>query len=113
MEISGKIVISGDAVIDSAAEIHQKFLDARENNTSIVLDTAGMTSCDVSFLQLLGSLCRTLGNSGRSIEFFDNKVSEHLIEAVKDAGYSYKEQCSSFANRECLFKRMQDAGVTK
>ena len=100
---SATVTISGDAVIDSAALLHQTFCKALDSRLSVAINTDAITECDLSFIQLIGSLCHSLEKDKRTLTFQDNHAAEPVCAAVRNAGFHFREHCTRAAGRECLF----------
>lgn len=103
------VILDGEVGIDNAAQIHATLSEAHATRLPVALETAGLTGCDVSFLQLIGATCRTLGASGINLLLYRDEVSDVLRDAVQKAGYHFKEHCATFANRECFFAKLATA----
>jgi len=95
--------VEGDAVVDCATALHISFCEALDTQAQVVLDTDRVTECDLSFLQLMGSLCHSLSKGERSLTLYQDRVSEVVRKAIHDAGLQYRENCVRLNNRECLF----------
>ena len=98
-----EVTIEGSAVIDTAARMYQVFAEALDSQVSVVLDTSKITECDVSFIQMVHSLCSTLCKGGRTLEFRSDSISDPVCRIIKAIGFNYQEQCSCTNNRSCIF----------
>lgn len=58
---------SGSATIRQAAEAHARLLSALSGEGPLALDVTGVTSADLSFIQLLESARRTFAEAGRAL----------------------------------------------
>lgn len=97
--------IEGDAVIDNTVSIHQLFIDAAENQNPVVLDLEKITSCDITFIQLICSLCYSLIRGGRSLEFFQSNIPQYFTDILKISGFQFRCNCTRFENTGCVFTK--------
>ncbi len=84
----------GAMVIDSAAGVCQVMRDALNSGLSVHLDMGGVTECDITFVQMVASLCRSLNANGRSLGFVDGLKAPAFEEALRVLGFCGGIECS-------------------
>ncbi len=77
--------MSGCLTVESAGGIRDAMLKSLKTGSDIMLSGQGMETIDVSFIQLVVSLRKTLEAGGRRLEI-DSEVREILKKAATDAG---------------------------
>lgn len=97
------IYIEGSAVIDSATQLHKIFKDAFDCGLPVILNLDKTTDCDLSFIQLIGSLCYSLHKEGRALNFYQNNIPVAISESIKTMGFHFRCKCTRIINVECLF----------
>jgi anti-anti-sigma regulatory factor len=98
-----RVSVIGDATIQFASDIRNKFLEILKEKKSIELDTSDLGIADVSFLQLLGSLHRSLHGKKLSLTFSNNTLSEPVRRTADQAGF-FKTKISAIVPEEnCPF----------
>lgn len=99
------VTISGAAGIDTAGQIHQKFLEAYESGFPVVLDLSKTSECDGTFVQLVSSLCFSLKKGGRSLDFRGEGLPDPIFEVVRILGFNFQKNCTRTDASECLFSK--------
>ncbi len=80
------IKISGDATINFIGELKNEFLKFLDEK-NIIFDLAGITECDLSFIQLLISLNNHLIKNKGKIKILKEKLSEKFTTRFKTCGF--------------------------
>ena len=102
------VFLKGDALIDDAAEIHRRMVEAVDTHRSLVIDVSNITQCDVSFLQILLSCGRTLAAGGRTLKLRSDPVPTPVCETVVATGFSCSEFCSFHTDAGYTCGRTED-----
>ncbi len=97
LELAGKLTIPRASEL--AASIGQMLA---EEEHAAVLDLAGVTAADVSFLQILCAAHRSALRDGKS--FSVASPSQELLRTVRTAGFERKQPCSQCAGDTCLWQ---------
>lgn len=103
---SAIVYISGAATIDAAAQIHQCFLEALDSQCPVVLDASGLTECDVSFVQLVASLCSALAKVGRTLESHNHAQIQIVQQVAAHIGFQHHHECIRKNSTDCLLAKL-------
>jgi anti-anti-sigma regulatory factor len=106
---NGKAIVhvEGSVVIDTTTQLHQTFSEALESQLSVILDIDKTTDCDSTFVQLISSLCYTLNQGGRTLEFGLKPMPEPISQTIKAIGFHFRCNCTRMKNVECLFTKVE------
>ncbi len=96
------IELDGNLDIQTARELKEKLLGAHQAEGDVTLDFGRVTGADVSGLQLLCSLHRTLTVENRQLAP-RGTMPEGLKKAVQESGYARERGCVRDTNRSCLW----------
>ncbi len=96
------IQLDGDLDIQRALELKEKLLRAHRAQGDVTIDFGRVTGADVSGLQLLCSLHRTLTVENRQLAL-RGAMPEGLKQAVRESGYERERGCVRDTNRTCLW----------
>jgi ABC-type transporter Mla MlaB component len=98
----GKVLaLSGDLTVSTAESLKTTLMDAMKNTDNLLLNLAGITSADISCLQIVCSAHRKAINSKRSITIDDNP-SIFFRDALGDSGFLRQKGCLSEMQEKCL-----------
>ncbi len=98
-----RISFSGNANIQAAAEIHDAFEKAVGFRKNVELNTEKVSSADISFLQLLASLFRSLHANKHSLLFHNDSLSDAVRKTSEISGF-FKSRSSTVVPQEnCPF----------
>lgn len=96
------IELDGNLDIQRALELKEKLLGAHQAQGDVTVDFDRVTGADVSGLQLLCSLHRTLTVENRTLSL-SGAMPEGLKQAVLESGYARERGCVRDSNRTCLW----------
>lgn len=96
------IELDGKLDIQRALEMKEKLIGAHQAQGDVTVDFGRVTSADVSGLQLLCSLHRTLTVENRQLAL-RGTMPEGLKQAVRESGYVRERGCVRDTNRTCLW----------
>ncbi|RKX75755.1 MAG: hypothetical protein DRP87_13795 [Spirochaetes bacterium] len=104
---NGKIVLKlkGEASIENAEKIHKSFLQFINNNETLLLDLDEVEKVDISFLQILAALCKTLNEKKGEILFLTS-LPKPLEEALIISGYFRYKHCIFDHGKSCWINEM-------
>ena len=89
-----KVGITGDATVQNAGKIHQKLTALLEDKKSIEINTAEITSADLTFLQIIEAAYKSLNSLGLKLTFTDNEVSEPIQAIIRKTGFFHSKMYS-------------------
>ncbi len=95
------LILSGDLIVSSTELLKTTIIDAMKNTDNLVLNLAGITSADISFLQIVCSIHKKAINSNMSIKIDDNP-SIIFKDALKDSGFLRQKGCLTETQERCL-----------
>jgi anti-anti-sigma regulatory factor len=96
------LIVNGQLTIACATEFKDALIKLYESSKSLFLDLENVSSIDTSCLQLLCAAHKSSMNSDRTIEIKD-ELSEHLKQAVTDAGYIRNGNCNTDSASSCFW----------
>jgi anti-anti-sigma factor len=95
-----KLKIEGDMTIQNAEAIKSAFIELINNAVNLDLSISSTTDIDVSGLQLLCSVHRTLKKLNKNF-IISTPIPETLKEIIKTAGYYKSKGCFTDDNKIC------------
>ena len=96
------IELDGNLDIQRALELKDRLLGAHQAQGDVTVDFGRVTGADVSGLQLLCSLHRTLTFEDRQLAL-RGAMPEGLKQAARESGYARERGCVRDTNRTCLW----------
>jgi anti-anti-sigma regulatory factor len=96
------VELSGTLDIQRSLELKETLLRAHRSEGDVTIDFGKVASADVSALQLLCSLHRTLTVESRQLSL-SGAMPEGLKQAVRETGYARERGCVRDTNRTCLW----------
>ncbi len=103
------ITIEGSADIDSINQIHSIFSKAAASNFPVVLNIENTENCDITFVQLISSLCYSLHSTGRKLQFSQNTIPDQLFNTIKASGFLLRCKCTRIDKVDCPFSKLTSA----
>ncbi len=94
--------VSGDISIQNAQECLEALRDFQGGGNRLILDLAGVTSADISFLQLICSLHRTCLRAGQKLTLAGT-MSETFKTILEVSGYRRLKACTFGGDNPCLW----------
>lgn len=95
--------LDGDLGIQRASELKKVLLEAQDGVKNLILNLEGVTGADVSGLQLLCALHRTVVKENKGLTVTGD-ISPSFGQAVRDAGYERERGCPRDRDQSCLWK---------
>ena len=89
---SMRLVCSGNATVDAAAEIQEVLIDSLEKTKTVVIDVGAIGKVDISFLQLLVSAEKTAQQKKKSIKIDPTSYSQPLIDVAVKTGFCREQE---------------------
>jgi ABC-type transporter Mla MlaB component len=99
------LILNGEANIQCAADFRDVLIKLQESEGNILINLAGMTGADISFMQLLCSAHRSSVKLNKCLKV-TGSIPSWLKQAAKDAGYE-KEVCSIDMGGYCLWAKIR------
>ncbi len=96
------VELDGNLDIQRALELKETLLGAHRAEGDVTVDLGRVTGADVSALQLLCSLHRTLTVENRQLSV-RGAMPEGLKQSVRESGYARERGCVRDTNRTCLW----------
>ncbi len=84
--------IEGNSTFENMIQIKEKILPFIDKIQTLELKTEKIVEVDVSFVQLLSSICRSMKNEEKSITFL-KPVSKKVLTIIENLGYNIIDQC--------------------
>jgi anti-anti-sigma regulatory factor len=103
--VSGVLSLVGDVTMVSAVETRKALLEAIAEVDILKLDLEGVTSADISFLQILCAAHRECFFLGKEI-FLQEGVTDKVEELLERSGYSRQLGCLAEAQKSCLWSTL-------
>lgn len=100
------VTIDESATIDSINQIHSIFSKAVLSNYPVVLNIENLENCDITFVQLISSLCYSLHSTGRKLEFSQNSITDPVYTTIKTSGFLFRCNCTRIDKVDCPFSKI-------
>ncbi len=100
------ITLTGNATIEHAGEIKNELKTLLEGSKEVKLDLTALEKADVSFLQLLESLCKTCISSEKTLSLSENHFPDVLDTIITTAGFFKQRQCLLNPDSPCLLNEI-------
>ena len=97
------VTLAGDLTVENASEIRDALIEAIHKEDGISLDISGVTDLDVSFLQIICSLHRTVFKTGKTINI-QGEMPRSIRHAISDYGYICRGDCIYDEQKTCVFR---------
>jgi len=82
-----RILFSGNATIDSAAQTKEKLLAVLDKSRHVIIDISGLERVGIAFLQVLVAAEKSALAAGKSIQLDTARPSKVFTEAVAKSGF--------------------------
>ncbi len=82
-----KILISGELIINHICKIRESILDAVDFSNNLDIHITNPSSLDVTFIQLVSSLKKSLENKGKECTI-EGGFSEEIHGLISNAGFN-------------------------
>lgn len=99
------VTIEGIANIDSINQIYSIFLKAATSKFPVVLNIEKTEDCDITFVQLISSLCYSLHSTGRKLQFSQNTIPDPVFSTMKTSGFLFRCKCTRISTVDCPFSK--------
>lgn len=96
-----RIKIAGELTIEQASAFREAMLKALAQNSDIYLDLCGVSRIDMSCLQIICSMHKTLVDSGRGLSLTER--SKPFRETLKRSGFTGHQGCLEKTDIGCLW----------
>lgn len=100
------ITLTGNATIEHAEEIKDELKTLLEGSKELELDLRALEKADISFLQLLESLCKTCVSSEKTLSVSEDHFPEVLDTIIATAGFFKQKQCLLNPDSPCLLNEI-------
>lgn len=100
------VTIDGSANIDSINQIHSIFSRAALSKFPVVLNIEKIEDCDITFVQLISSLCYSLHSTGRKLQFSQNSIPDPVFDTIKASGFLFRCKCTRIDKVDCPFSKL-------
>lgn len=97
------LLIKGSAVIDTVSHIHQLFLKAFDSGKPVTIDVSQSSECDLTFIQLICSLCYSIIQEKRLLEINKINLPDHFFKSIKYLGFNCRCKCFKSDSLKCIF----------
>jgi anti-anti-sigma factor len=94
--------VRGDISVQNAQTCLEVLRDFQRRGTYLQLDLDGVTSADISFLQLICSLHRTCLKSGQNLTITGN-MPDAFKTILETSGFRRLKACTQGGNNPCLW----------
>lgn len=99
---SPRLVCSGNATVEAAAEIREALIEALQKSKRVSLDVKGIEKVDVSFLQLLIAAEKTAQQQNTRIEIDREGDCPALLSAAEKAGFCREQEHTGDAEQHSI-----------
>ncbi|HCL56417.1 MAG TPA: hypothetical protein DHW82_05345 [Spirochaetia bacterium] len=108
------IKLIGKATVEHILSLKESLISllTQLKNTRVEILTSELTHADISFIQLLASLCRSFSEKEVTLHFQD-PVHEQVIELIKLLGYQMYSNCMIHLDNQCVLKKTIDKNREK
>ncbi len=100
---TGTLPLEGEMNIRRASDLKRILLQAHDDADNLILNLEGVTGADVSGLQLLCALHRTVLQTQKRLTVI-GIASPSFRLAVRDAGFERERGCPLDRDQSCLWK---------
>lgn len=98
----GLVVLEGELTLTRAEELKGRFLRALAGAGTVTVRFGEVSDADLSFMQLLCSLCRSAARERKKVSF-GNGLPRVLLEAATTAGFTRLKGCMQGDEQHCLW----------
>ncbi len=89
--------------------IHAAFIEAFNSKLPVMLDIVQVTDADVTFIQLLRSLCYSMITKRNcTLEFNNNELPVVLKGILAETGFVCREECVRAGNVMCICNKLMN-----
>jgi len=97
-----QLLVSGDISIQNAQECLETLREFQSSGNRLLLNLDGVTSADVSFLQLICSLHRTCLKAGQNLTLMEHMPATFKT-ILESSGYRRPKACTLGGDNPCLW----------
>ena len=97
------VSISGAATIQSASSLHENLKTLIDKGKPVELNLDKISNADISFLQLISALYRSLHEKKQELTFHNDTISGPVHDIIKKSGFFTSPKSALVQGEKCPF----------